>query len=53
MSTLRIRREVGKNRFTNTEVDEWSKHSGQVVEGNTPESFQWRLQVFMDRTNIT
>ncbi len=39
---------IGKNWFTNRVVGEWNKLAGNVVDANTNESFNWRLDRFMD-----
>lgn len=52
MDKFKFRKDISKNRFTNRVVNEWYKLSRCVDEGNTFESFTWRLEVFTNRKGV-
>ena len=45
---FRFRREIGRNWFSNTEVDEWNRLCNHIVGVKTMGSFKRRLDKFME-----
>ncbi len=45
---FRLNKDIGKNWFTNRVVDEWNRLSSTVVSANTTDTFNIRLDKFMD-----
>ena len=40
LEKIRLKKGIGRNRFSNRVVDEWNEHSCQVVFANSLESFE-------------
>ena len=48
LEKCRFRKEIDRNWFTNTVVDDWNRLSDEVVSAQTIGSFKRRLDGFMD-----
>lgn len=48
MDKFKLRKEIGKNWFTNSMVDEWKKLERNLIEATTVEKFRGGLNTSMD-----